>query len=197
MVINNPKRFSLEAIKALNLEPATTSRAACYRVYGDPGTKASASWQKENLVKVVLPYSMRLAWDSKTYVTTATVHKKAVDLPHILNEIALNIRFVVKAENPGLTTMDYDLLTLKELDKLGLREFGGTYNHRLVRGGSKLSSHSWGIAIDINPVKNGLGNHRYTMPEWVIKIFESYGWTAGARWSGSRCDAMHFSRGGF
>ena len=85
----------------------------------------------------------------------------------------------------------------------GLWEFvkatGGGYNFRAQRGSSKLSMHSLGAAIDIDPENNPLG----IKPEHtllgrdrgllVVEIFESRGWTWGGRWA--RPDSMHLQWG--
>ena len=42
------------------------------------------------------------------------------------------------------------------INDLGLDLFGGCFNHRKVRGGKRLSTHSWGIAIDWDPANNRL-----------------------------------------
>lgn len=99
----------------------------------------------------------------------------------------------------------------------GLDQFGGCYNHRKQRGGKQLSTHSYGAAIDLDPVRNGnlvpwphadrslisAVSERYlkktgktppmaTMPLRAVEIFESYGWRHGGRSWGR--DAMHFQR---
>lgn len=39
---------------------------------------------------------------------------------------------------------------------LGLDQWGGCYAYRLMRGGTKLSTHSWGIAVDFDQARNQL-----------------------------------------
>ena len=72
-----------------------------------------------------------------------------------------------------------------------IKSFGGCYNLRNIRGGSKLSMHSWGIAIDLNVSENRLGSvgEFHKRPE-LIKIFEKEGFTWGGNFS--RLDPMHF-----
>lgn len=71
-----------------------------------------------------------------------------------------------------------------------------TYNYRGKIGGGGLSTHSWGIAIDINPDRNPyqLGNWgapETDIPPQIIDIFKKYGFQWGGDWAGQR-DAMHF-----
>ncbi len=66
----------------------------------------------------------------------------------------------------------------------------GCYNFRKARGlAHKLSTHCWGIALDINSATNALGTVGDMDPR-IVAIFEKRGWTWGGRWS--RRDDMHF-----
>lgn len=73
-----------------------------------------------------------------------------------------------------------------------LEEYAGCYNYRTMRGGTSLSCHAWGIAIDIAADANG--NHTpwpkiATLPISVMEAFAREGWlSAGAFWGR---DAMH------
>jgi hypothetical protein len=74
-----------------------------------------------------------------------------------------------------------------------LTEYAGCYNFRKMRGGSRLSKHAWGIAIDFAPATNGLRTHwprAASMPIEAMEAFARVGFlSAGAFWSR---DAMHF-----
>lgn len=55
------------------------------------------------------------------------------------------------------------------------------WDHRYDResnGTKTLSPHAWGIAIDLNKHENG--GDSWSIPRWVVKLFESYGF----RWGG-------------
>lgn len=72
----------------------------------------------------------------------------------------------------------------------------GTFNWRYMVSGSRLSMHSFGIAIDINAPENCWQcgtppNCRTDIPREVSDAFKRYGFNWGAEWS-SACDAMHF-----
>jgi hypothetical protein len=76
----------------------------------------------------------------------------------------------------------------------GLHLWGGAYNFRLMRGGSALSMHSWGCAVDLNPAVNWFGRryveHLGMMPRTVVRLFEAEGFVWGGLWR--KPDAMHF-----
>lgn len=175
--------------------------------YGNPmGTdgKLSAAWRDANIISMPIPFpapynKMRIAWDTDTVVRSIAIHKLAApDLTKILTEIWNEARRRVKAADPRedstVSTAEYDKMTMDYLRKYGLDLYGGCFNYRLKRGGSSLSVHSWGCAIDIDPENNGMGDTTPTMPTWVVKIFEDHGWLWGGRWTGKNCDGMHFQR---
>lgn len=71
-----------------------------------------------------------------------------------------------------------------------------TYNYRSKKGGSGLSLHSWGIALDINPGQNPYQSGKYDaaqtdIPIKIIEIFNKHGFQWGGDWPGQR-DPMHF-----
>ena len=44
----------------------------------------------------------------------------------------------------------------EEICRLGLDQYGGSYNYRPTSTGNALSMHAWGIALDFAPSSNGL-----------------------------------------
>lgn len=53
------------------------------------------------------------------------------------------------------------------------------------------SNHSWGLALDINAPENPFGGTAHKIPEAMARLWESYGFGWGGRYSGTR-DWMHF-----
>jgi len=54
----------------------------------------------------------------------------------------------------------------------------------------RLSSHTWGIAVDVNPLENLPGCLNPTIPGCVVEIFKKHGFVWGGDWRIK--DYMHF-----
>lgn len=130
------------------------------------------------LVKIQLPYPMKLAWDTDTVVNTMMCHKlvskKFLD---VFNEIQRVYGY-------------------EKIKELGIDLFGGCFNYRKMRGGNSWSTHSWGIAIDLDPARNLLKETsktaRFARPEYkaMIDIFYKHGFESLGR--EKNYDWMHF-----
>lgn len=84
-----------------------------------------------------------------------------------------------------------------------LKRPGGTFNWRNISGTDNLSSHSFGIALDINVSHSNYWQwdckchdehaslrYKNKIPEKLVRIFEKYGFIWGGRWK--HYDTMHF-----
>lgn len=140
----------------------------CMAFYGPVG---------QNQTQIDVPFDFWLAWDKTTRVTRISVHEKvAASAQHCFERIP-------------------QIYTATERHDLGLDLFGGSLNVRRMRGGSKYSMHSWGIAIDFDPERNQLHwhkpqarlSHPDAVPFWMI--WESQGWVSLGRARG--LDWMH------
>lgn len=144
--------------------------------YGIPNVQGSPY-----LTKLALPYPMVLSWDKATVINSFTCHK------------------LVK---PNFEAVFNDILAtygLAEIKRLGIDLYGGCFNYRQMRGGTSLSRHSWGVALDLDPVRNTLKeNHttaRFARPEYknMIDIFYKHGFKSLGR--EKDYDWMHFEIG--
>jgi len=125
--------------------------------FGDPG-------DTDNFVVIDLPYPMRIAWDTKVTTKRMQCHKLAADpFKKVFSDLLAHY---------GLT----------ELQRLGIDLFGGCVNIRTMRGSkTKWSRHAWGIAIDLDPARNGLKTKKptaqFSKPEYkaMIDIFTKHG----------------------
>lgn len=159
------------------------SRDALRAFYGNPDANADGTadpkWEAANLVRIPTPYRMVLAWDEDVVLKSIRCHQKvAPSLTRVLDAIARHYG------------------TQEAIEKARMHLFGGAYSFRVIRGGSTLSLHSYGAAIDLDPANNPLGL-RYDpsqragmMPRAVIELFEAEGWLWGGKWS--RPDGQHF-----
>lgn len=133
--------------------------------YGQPGDES-------NLVSITPPFPM--FYDGKQ-VKTLRCHKKVADsLLRILKAIG-------KSYGSQLGIMEE------------AEDFGGCFNNRKKRGGSSLSVHAWGAAIDLDADDNTYRDTWPTQADMPLEIMESFareGWVSGGAFWGY--DAMHF-----
>ncbi len=155
------------------------TQAECTAFYGNPSGsngKPNPGWERANLVSVPLPWKAFASWDAAISIKSVRMHRK----------VEASLRAVLGEIWDGFGRRQAEV----ELARMHL--VGGGYNFRLMRGGSRLSMHAYGCAVDFDPAMNGLGDTTPAMNRLVVAIFEKAGWTWGGRWSGGRCDGMHF-----
>jgi len=147
----------------------------------EPDDRRKATWPRQRDVlsffgpvgtgqsRVDVPWGMRLAWDLDVTVRAITLHKKvAPSAERALHRIR-------------------GLYSDRQIKDLGLDLFGGSLNVRRMRGGSRYSMHSWGIAIDFDPARNRLSWKRPrtrlslddAIPFW--QAWEDEGWVSLGR----------------
>jgi len=131
---------------------------------------------------VALPFPFVIAWDDSQRITRFSCHVRvAASLTKIFTEAAAHYGEA-------------------EYRRLRLDRFGGCYNYRAMRGGSSLSMHAWGIAVDLDPINNQLswGKDRasFARPEFepFWRIVEANGATSLGRVK--NYDWMHFQFAG-
>lgn len=156
----------------MDQEATIMSNTQLYKLFGKPG---------KNLVRVEFAYKMKLSWDNKVNISSTLCHKSVAKTVKSIFDSILN--------HYGKD----------EIERLRLNQFGGCYNHRLKRGGKTLSHHSWGIAIDLDPINNQLKwNHKkakFAKDEYkpLMDIFYNHGWfNLGKE---KNYDWMHFESG--
>ncbi len=122
-----------------------------------------------NMVRLTSPYPLRIAWNPNQIVQSFSIHEKVKDSAERVLTEALK---------------HYGLDGIK---KLRLDYFGGCFNKRRIRGGTKWSMHSWAVAIDFDPSNNQLrwGRDKATFArqeyEAWWKMWEAEGWTSLGR----------------
>jgi hypothetical protein len=80
-------------------------------------------------------------------------------------------------------------------------DVGGSFNWRKIAGTDRFSTHSYGIAFDVNSALGGYwrwsgrpegdaGDYDNHIPPQVVAVFERYGFIWGGKWH--HFDGMHF-----
>jgi len=135
--------------------------------YGPPGKKGGP-WPSY-LVKVACPWKLKISFQMSSLRTHLNVHEKLADS---LGTVLEKVHKTYGDQN---------------INRLGLDIFGGDYNARLMRGGTKPSTHSWGIAFDFDPERNPLKANRATArfahsdyEDWW-RAWEDEGWVSLGR----------------
>ena len=146
-----------------------------YTVNADNSINIGGDWEKENIIKVTIPQLKGVLYPYTDTPISGNVyfHKKiAKQITGFFNELES-------------TNLHHDIIT-----------WGGSFVPRLIRGSSSLSSHSFGIAFDINMEWNKLGATPATAGERgsvrnIVAIANKYGLFWGGHFV-TRKDGMHF-----
>lgn len=141
---------------------------ACYRVYGDPKPVGVGSKK----IKVSLSWereNMTKVYDLPGGIKKLYVHKLVA--PYLREALRRAV----------IACPDYKIETI------------GCFNPRHMRHDTSrpLSTHTWGIAFDINAATNRAGTPG-DMPPAFVEAFESVGFVWGGHWKGRSIDPMHF-----
>jgi len=150
--------------------------SAILSTYGNPFAYVDdkAAWESQVLVTRPLRYRLPYAYRADVEIGQIRAHRLIVDVL---------VELLAKAVETGVPR-----------DRLS---YGGCYCWRPIRGGRTLSTHTWGMAVDLDPLRNPLGEpHRPDtgLPLAVVELFTAAGWTWGGAWS--RPDAQHFQAAG-
>ena len=90
-------------------------------------------WKDENLTYVEVPFLMKTSWNPYKTITRLEVHKVVAPM------FKDGLRGMVLHRGEGY------------LINRGYNYCGGAYHFRKTTGGKYLSTHSWGISVDLNP----------------------------------------------
>lgn len=158
------QRHLLSLMPAVNPWPES-DRASLRAFYGAPGDESQ-------LVSITFPFPM--FYDGKRVATTRCHKKVAASLLRILTAIGKSY-----GSQRGV---------MEEAE-----DYGGCYNFRLKRGGTRYSLHAYGAAIDLDADDNTFRDSWPMKADMPLEIMESFaveGWiSAGAFWG---YDSMHF-----
>jgi hypothetical protein len=90
---------------------------------------------------------------------------------------------------PQLEAALRDIQAAGLADEIHPDEYAGCYYPRFIAGSTKLSNHSFGLALDLNVPGNGRGTVG-EMDRGVVAIFKKWGFGWGGDWGYT--DPMHF-----
>lgn len=134
----------------------------------EPDGTLAPLWQTQFLDHAILPFSLPLDWNRAVTVDKILCHKLMVP---VFEQV-------------------FQQIVAQDLQAKVLT-YGGCFMYRSQRTGAKLSTHAWGIAIDLNPSTNQQGTPG-DMDAGVIQVFRNNGFEWGGDWPLPRRDGMHF-----
>lgn len=141
-LISGDKSFEIEPIPVSGNWPHEDTNSLI-EYFGNVGT---------NQTIMTLPYPMVLAWDKSKTITKMSCNRK----------VSSSFEQIFK------NTLDF--YGMAEIKNLGLDKFGGCLNIRKIRGGNRWSTHSWAVAVDLDPDNNRLrwnkSRARFAKPEY-------------------------------
>ena len=150
-------------------KPVWPRQSGVQAFFGTPGS---------NQVTLILPFPMRIAWDTSKSVSKWSCNKKCRE----------------SFERIWKRTLDH--YGIDEIKRLRLDLWGGTLNVRKMRGGSSWSMHAYGIAQDVDPERNQLkwGRDKASLDDPAYDAFWSFVYDEGAIALGRErnYDWMHF-----
>jgi len=142
-----------------------SDQASMKAFYGVPG-------DEDNLVVLTFPFPM--FYDGRRVLTTRCHRRVKDSLLQVLTAIGQRV--------------GDDQEVMEEAE-----DYGGVFNFRNKKGGTTLSMHAWGAAIDLDADDNTFRDSwpmQADMPLEIMEEFAREGWiSAGAFWG---YDAMHF-----
>lgn len=107
-------------------------------------------WE-QNMVAVPIPFSIPLSWALSTKVSSIRVHKK------LAPTLAATFQAIY---DRGFAPL--------------VQTYGGAYMYRPKRGSAKFSTHSWGIALDLNTATNQMGT-KGDIDQRIVDVFRELG----------------------
>jgi hypothetical protein len=143
-------------------------------------------WEQENIKLIAPPAGWQLYFQGdhgSTPVPGIRIHRK---LAESFQQVLTAIWNRVKADLGG-NASETDIR--KRIHDLRLDQHSGGFNFRVIHGTSKLSLHSYGIAIDWDADNNPQGHSSHTLPNWWYEIWNNRGWSDGRHFDNP--DPMH------
>ncbi len=136
------------------------------------GIPSEEGFRAAHMVSLKLPFPLIASWDEEKQIKSLLMHKKiVVALEDALKEIL-------------------ELVGEEKLQELRWNYLGDALAFRKKKAGHELSTHAWGVALDLNPALGPFGKPCKKYPKVIVDAFERRGFVWGGRWV--RQDGMHF-----
>ena len=154
------------------------SQAHAAAFYGKPG---SPGWVAAHLVDVQCPWTLHMGKVPQHHIQ---IHKLCGPS---LTRVLVWVWDICGKDEEKIAALRYD-------------RFSGSYNYRPMRGGSALSMHAYGAAIDWDDADNAQHSrkHLFTANSPLIKAFLDESWEWGGNWPhrrnarpGRACEVRH------
>lgn len=160
--------------------PRGDSQAELFAAYGDFRPRAGrptlygadADWARANIAAFELPVRLLGTRYAKSGNSVVDLHRKVGPI------VQIAFRHIKAQGLAGL-----------------VKRWNGAWVVRQKRTVGEYSTHSWGIAFDVDAASNGQGGVGSMDPR-ILQIFEACGLCAGARWSAPFTDFMHLDGSG-
>ena len=143
--------------------------------FGDPrhymteDGRVDPAWEFASMGFAKLPMPVFLAWDTSKTIDKIYCHRKMIPIFEDVFQ---------KIHSAGLWQ--------------AVQNYGGCYTWRLKRVNAQLSTHCWGISVDLNPATNQLGTYGNQNQD-VVDIFKDAGFIWGGDWRPKKsADPMHW-----
>ena len=163
----SPKRNANELLPPYELDEIMIAFGDIFNHINNDGT-IKPKWELDQMGLAYLPFTIPLAVCPSIEVDKIYCHKKLI----------------------STFTNVFQIIQERALRPY-VRSYGGCYVYRSKYNDPQLSTHSWGIAIDLNPETNLPGTRGDMHPE-VIEVFQSYGFEWGGNWKRREKNPMHF-----
>jgi hypothetical protein len=151
----------------------------------DPNVKQTAYLTGGSIASVVGSFTYQVLGGGRIAPDPAWVARSiATEAVPILGNVTCN-----RAMLPQLRAALQEVVDRGLAGEINPGEYAGCYYPRFIAGSTKLSNHSFGLALDMNVPGNGRGTVG-EMDREVVSIFKKWGFAWGGDWSYT--DPMHF-----
>ncbi|MCW5889260.1 MAG: M15 family metallopeptidase [bacterium] len=159
-------------------------------MFGRPNNRdgtLNEAWEAENIRRIEPPLGWQLYYQDDhrglVRVSGIRLHRK---LEGSFRDVLSAVWDRAKREIGGSVP---DEVVRNWLHERCLDQHVGGFNYRAIRGATRLSLHSYGIAIDWDGKHNPRGRSTYTLPDWWYAVWKDHGWSDGRHFSTP--DPMH------